>query len=444
MSFGARIKRLREESGAVLAFVAVGMIVFLGMAAYSIDLGRAWFTQRELQRALDASVLAASQDLPDENAATITAHEYGPEATGKNPLKIATATTTTLVVEPRCVTSVEGPCEPFNALHVQGTAEVPTIFAKIFGIDTMTVRAAATACSPCIGKKKLDIVMVLDRTGSMCANNGPTQDPDCTDPTGQNPTDLDFAKDGIKTFLDLMDPSVHSVGLSVLPPKGPNVSCSAKPVSNIVTRNGRRIEDPSRPPLWYDDPASQYLLVPLSADYKQADGSLDPSSSLVSTLNCITGGGRTAYANAIDAAWQELDGPNGRPDAQDVIIFLSDGAANYGPSFYPDSSPYRATPCGQGVASAGAAKTGGALVYSIGYDLDTGTGSYEQCHPAWWSGNQSQQLEGINAFDAIQAIATDRTTFYNKPNRGQLNTIFMAIAADIGTRFSQLIDDDAT
>jgi hypothetical protein len=416
---GTRIGRLRGESGAVLIFVAVGMIAFLGMAAYSIDLGRAWFTQRELQRALDASVLAAAQDLPDDVAAEITAHEYGPEDIGKNPLKIATATT--LEVEPRCVTSIEGPCEPFNALHLKGTAEVPTIFAKIFGIDTMTVRAQATACSPCIGKKPLDIMLVLDRTGSMCQLSNGQNDPNCTD--------LNFAKDGIRTFLgfEFIDPTVHKVGLAVLPPKPPAAACTTSPPSLA----------------WYDNPNSQYVLVPLSDDYKSSSGSLNNSSALVSTVNCIAGGGRTAYANAIDSAWQELKSSRGRDDAQDIIIFLSDGAANYGPNWYPNTSPYRATPCGQGVTSAQVTKDGGALVYTIGYDLNGGSATYEQCHPAWWNGNQNQQLEGINAFDAIQAMASDPATFYNQPNPGELRTVFSAIATDISQRFSQLIDDDA-
>lgn len=343
-----------------MAFVVVAMIVFLGMAAFSIDLGRAWFTQRELQRALDASVLAASQDLPDMNAAMITAHEFGPEATGKNPLKIANVSG--LDVEPRCVTSIEGACEPYNALHVSATAEVPTVFAKIFGIDTMTVDAKATACSPCIGKKRLDIMMVLDRTGSMCQFSNGQSDPNCTDLTN--------AKEGIKTFLGLMDPSVHNVGLVVLPPALTIGQKCSRPQSS-----------------WYHDPDARFLLIELRNDYQNSDGTLDTSSNLVSTVNCIRGGGRTAYADAIDTAQRHLTN-KGRDDAQHVVIFLSDGAANYGPNYYPNSSPYRATPCHQGITSSGWAQAEGTLVYSIGYDLNGNNNDYEQCHPAWWSGGQ--------------------------------------------------------
>jgi hypothetical protein len=256
----------------------------------------------------------------------------------------------------------------------------------------------------------------------MCQFSNGHNDPNCTD--------LNYAKDGIRAFLgfDFIDPTVHRIGLAVLPPKPPTAACTTTPPSLT----------------WYDNPNSQYVLVPLSENYKNANGSLNTSSALVSTVNCIAGGGRTAYANAIDSAWQELKSPRGRDDAQDIIIFLSDGAANYGPNWYPNSHPYRATPCGAGVTSAQVAKDGGALFYSIGYDLNGGAATYEQCHPAWWNGNQNQQLEGINAFDAIQAMASDPATFYNQPDPGQLRGVFTAIATDISQRFSQLIDDNAS
>ena len=418
MNCGTRERALRGESGQALIFVVLAMFVLIGFTAFAVDAGRAWFTQRELQRSVDAAALAAAQDLPDIAAATATAEQYGPDAGAKNPLRLTDATQIT--VDPRCVTSIEGPCAPYNAVQIQGTAEVPTTFARILGFDSMTVSATATACSPCLGKKKLDVMMVLDRTGSMCQTSSGQNDPACTDLTN--------ARLGIETFLGLMDPTVHSVGLAVLPPSlNASTRCQAPPSL-----------------AWYDSPGSRYLLVPLSNDYQLSNGSLNAGSSLVDTLRCVRGGGRTAYADAIDAGQLEL-ATNGRADAEKIIIFLSDGAANYGPSFYGNSSPYRATPCHQGVTSAGVAKAAGTLVYSIGYDLNGAGTDHEQCHPAWWNGNQSQQLEQppISSWEAIQQIATEPATFYNKPDPGQLNTIFQAIAADISARYARLIDDDA-
>jgi hypothetical protein len=410
--------RLRGESGQALILTALTMLVLLGIAGFAIDAGRAWFTQRELQRALDAAALAAAQDLPDVTAAQQTAHLYGPETGSKNPLRIADSVT--LSVDPRCVTSIPGSCQPYNALQISGTATLSTTFAKVLGFDTLTVRAKATACSPCLNRKKLDIMVVLDRTGSMCQFSNGGSDPNCTDLTN--------ARGGIEEFLDVMDPSVHHVGLAVLPPKLPSATCSARPQQS-----------------WYDNVDSQYLLAPLSTDYKLANGSLNASSTLVDRLrNCTPGGGRTAYANAIDVAQTHLQNA-GRSDAENIIVFLSDGAANYGPNYYPNTSPYRSTPCRQGVNSSGVAKTAGTTVYSIGYDLNGSGTDFEQCHVAWWTGGATTLLEQppITSWDAIRAIATDQSTFYNKPDPGDLRPIFQAIAADIGARFSRLIDDDA-
>ena len=113
-------------------------------------------------------------------------------------------------------------------------------------------------------------------------------------------------------------------------------------------------------------PPPAYTVVPLSNAYASSVGNLDNASPLVSTVNCVQAGGNTAYAEAVDAAYAELQA-DGRPNAQKAIVILSDGAANTGPSQLPATSPYRTTPCGQGVTSAGIAKADKVLVYSIAY-----------------------------------------------------------------------------
>lgn len=51
-----------DESGAVLAFVALGLVVFMGCAAIAIDLGNVWAHRRAVSTASDAAALAAAQD----------------------------------------------------------------------------------------------------------------------------------------------------------------------------------------------------------------------------------------------------------------------------------------------------------------------------------------------------------------------------------------------
>ena len=118
-----------------------------------------------------------------------------------------------------------------------------------------------------------------------------------------------------------------------------------------------------------------------------------------------------------------------------MIVFLSDGAANTGPSYYPATSPYRVTPCHQGITSAQTATAAGSSVYSIGYDV-----GHDVCKNA----NGSNESPAITALQALQGIASNSSQFYNQPDAAQLNTIFTAIANDILHGASRLVDDNAS
>jgi hypothetical protein len=55
--------------------------------------------------------------------------------------------------------------------------------------------------------------------------------------------------------------------------------------------------------------------------------------------------------------------------------------------------------------------------------------------------NEACGAWGCNAYDAIRAIATSPAHFYNKPDPGQLNTIFTQIAIDLAGSRGRLIDN---
>lgn len=418
-------RKVKDESGQVLVLVTVVMVVLIAMAGFALDVGHAYLVQRQLQAATDAAALSAALDLPDTAAASATAANYGPEPAKKN--KLGANDNAKIDVKFKCVTSIATGCTStsgLNSISVKSTSVVNTVFARVIGINSFTVHAAATACSPC-SVKPLDIMIVLDRTGSMCQVSNPNgsgviQDPmvNAIDPsTGQkygNPrgcTDLTNAKNGVNTFLSLMKPQFHHVGLAVLPP-----------VASASTQAGR-CSTPSAQMFNYDNQNAAYTLVGLSSDF------LDPGSSFAQTLTCLPSVGRTAYADAIDSAQMEL-ATRARPGVQRVMIFLSDGAANYGGTWHPASSPYRTNPCHQGITSANLAKAAGTTVYTIGYDLNGSGTDPEQCSDA----------VSITSLKAMQDIASAPNTFYNKPDPGQLNTIFRSIAEDI-FRTAQLIDD---
>jgi hypothetical protein len=387
--------------------VVLFLFVLLGMAAMVIDVGYAFYAQRSLQAQVDAAALAGAQELPDPSRAEAVAYEYSGRAGGRN--EQSNVRNVTVEVRTRCLTRVPG-CDPVNAVVVTEEATINTLFAGVLGIDTFNVKAKSTACSPC-GVKPLDVMLVLDRTGSMCQDHWGRADPNCTD--------LENAKEGMRTFLSFFEESSQWVGLAALPP---------------ATSRSRRCNTPDTPN--YNSRSSPYVLVPLSKDYGTPDAGLNGNSDLVKTINCQRGGGRTAYADALEHAQAELD-RNGRPDVQDIIVFLSDGAANIGPTYYSSSSPYRRQPCHQGIWSAANIKSRGTWIYSIGYDLDALDGGANRCE-TWDGRNESPS---ITAYSALQQIASGPDKFYDKPTPGQLRTIFTQVAADIRKGASALIDE---
>ncbi len=395
-------RRVHSEDGQALIIVVLFLIVMLGFCALCLDVGHAYLAQRRLQSSVDAAALAGAQELPDVAGATTWANTYG-SGGSNDPSGLDSVT---MSVSTRCIASIPG-CAPANAVVVKETGVVKTTFAKLLGVGSFTVHASATACSPC-GEKPLDVMLVLDRTGSMCTDAAGNQDPGCTD--------MENARNGIKTFLSFMNPALDHVGLAVLPP---------------ATSMAKKCDPPSATS--YNSLASPYVLVPLSSDYKTGTG-LNDSSDLVSTIDCVKAAGSTAYANAIDAAQAEIV-QDGRPGTQKVIVFLSDGAANTGPTYYPAGSPYRVTPCHQGETSATIATAAGSTVYSIGYDVG---------HDVCKNSNGSAESPSITALQALQGIASNSSQFYNQPNAAQLNTIFAAIANDVLHGASRLVDDNAS
>jgi hypothetical protein len=401
---------IRNERGQVVVLVVVMLVVLLGFAALVIDVGYAYYAHRQLQASADAAALAGAQELPDRARAEAVAREYSASDGSKNEHHDIPDVTTT--VETKCINSIPG-CDPVNAVVVMEKAPTKTFFAGLFGIDTFRITAKATACSPC-GVKPLDIMMVLDRTGSMCQTSSGAADPACTD--------LNNAKEGMRTFLGYLEPSTQWVGLAVLPPA-------------TGTTTTARCATPSDAN--YNNANYPYVIVGVrEGNNYSKDRVLDPSSKLVSTINCQRGSGRTAYANALEAAQRELE-INGRPDVKNVIIFLSDGAANTGPTYYPTTSPYRRQPCRQGVTSAATIKSKGTLIYSIGYDLNALNGGANVCT----SYTGATESPSITAYDAIRQIASSPGAFFNKPDAGQLRTIFTEIAADLARGTSALIDE---
>ena len=489
-NLGSRMRRrAADESGQILTMTAVSIVLMLVCVGLVVDVGHAMLVQRQLQAGVDAAALAGAQHLPDAPAAESVAVQYSASPGSKN--SVNTVDNAATIAKAACLQGVPG-CNRrdggVNGIVVESKSDVPTWFGRIIGIDKLKVSAKATACSPC-SVKPLDIMIVLDRTGSMCQFAPGVNDPNCTD--------LKNARQGIETFLGFMDPSVDKVGLALTPPvlEAQYVAdCPYTPWDGDPPGPKPNGKYYGYDQWWHPDgidsptgsnssfyvvaslegadgiPGDDYLVQDMNGDWilnKPPNG--PGTSAVIQRLNCTGGAGSTSYALSIEEAKRELNA-HGRGNVQDIVIFLSDGAANTSPQTVPNGhwtsngtgpGGWIWKPCGSGVESAKRIKPT-TIVYTIGYDLDAGAGAPEKCRrpnlnghqnggnpvetgcgtvPTGWGGVTT----GCSAYDAIRAMASvdsaGQPLFYNKPNPGQLNDIFRAIALDLSGSRGRLIDN---
>ena len=150
-----------------LAFVAVGLAAFIGMAALAVDLGMLYVARSQAQRAADAAALAAGVEVwkfgGDHAAARAAAEQYGLE--------------NDILGQPTVIRDedVTFPSDDTVRVWVRRTRArgnaVPTIFARILGIDQVDVvtRAAARAF-PAGGVDCVLPIMIPDRWEELGGN----------------------------------------------------------------------------------------------------------------------------------------------------------------------------------------------------------------------------------------------------------------------------------
>lgn len=166
----------RQEFGQGLVLAALGMVVILGFAAMAVDVGF-WYSQRgEVQKAVDAAALAGAWELPDDYAA---AEAKTREYLVKNGVDEAEGDTISITF--RCTSTYLIACNPstnhWDTIVVEVERPAEAWFARIFGIEEALIRdVRAAGCNgPCGGAAfaPVDVVQILDRTGSMTMGAAP-------------------------------------------------------------------------------------------------------------------------------------------------------------------------------------------------------------------------------------------------------------------------------
>jgi hypothetical protein len=120
--------------------------VLLGMAAAVLDVGSWYRAQRALQATVDAAALAGAQKLPESTGqASALATEYA----AKNGGGSITVSFSSDVVSN-------------DTISVEGTRPAPGFFAKVFGVESVTVKAHAKARTGGISQAKYVVPIVVD------------------------------------------------------------------------------------------------------------------------------------------------------------------------------------------------------------------------------------------------------------------------------------------
>lgn len=451
----SRFGRLRDERGVVAVIIALCMIVLVGITAVAVDLGYTYLQKRRLQAAVDFALLAGAQKLPDSSSATNDAQSFLDSNWRQNgnsvdpSLDLSTCTFDPASPQqcssssPACVAS--GPCQ----LRIRASAQVPTFFGKIFGYDSISVSAQGSACGGCdTSTQKFDVVVVLDRSFSMCLDANGQYD---------NCYSLNQAKQGIQALLNFFNPATDRLGLAVLS-SGDNVApfnhsgtypCDTASVSDYGGSHGTFYG--SLGDFMDGTPSSHdsWLIAPLANDFKNADGSINNSSPFVSDLNCLQPKFWTPMAPAVQAATNELIN-NGRPDARKVIIYMGDGGGNAQPmqrdangnatataSWYTPSPGNNLLPCHDAVGQAAIAKQHGIEVFTLAYNINSGNA--DTCYANNKPNSASNIEPGIDARSTLQQMASDANHYYEKQTPGEVYSIFQSIGHQItngGTRIT--------
>ena len=152
-------KLVKDQKGSILIQTALAGTILVGMLGIGVDLGRAYLYRSKLSGALDAAALAGSKAFHSPTRdAEIQAFF---NSNFKSDFMEGT-------VKPLVITEVD---TVTKTLDVSTSADLDTVFMRIFGFDDISIGASAETTSKQTG---LQLVMVLDNTGSMRSSDSGT------------------------------------------------------------------------------------------------------------------------------------------------------------------------------------------------------------------------------------------------------------------------------
>ena len=181
----------RSERGQSLVIVLIFMTALIGMAAAVIDVGSWYRTDRKLQANADAAALAGAQELPESKAAAeLAALTWADKNDGGVEAKNVKFRSTVV---------------PNDTIEVTAERPAPGFFAKLFGFDSVEVRAKAAARAGVMNRGRWAAPVAIDWRHEKLQCK--------PEPCWGDATELDFEKVGPGAFrLMTIDGSYGGTG----------------------------------------------------------------------------------------------------------------------------------------------------------------------------------------------------------------------------------------
>jgi hypothetical protein len=470
----------KDRRGFALALVGAAMVGLTGMGTLSVDLAVVYFAKTQLQATANAAAMAGgavlwevNTFLPGETSssqAVTAATTYSGVSSDKNAMaasyNVAMASGYPKLL---CLTSTGVSCSTtsspptYNAIEVQETATVPLIFARMFGYSSVTLTATAMAGEVCPGgcatgsglsPPPYNVMLIIDSTQSMAT----TTNSSCT-VTGVsgNPSMFQCALAGAQTLLKQLNGTQDWVGLMTFP--GLNTAAElpydyCDPATSLSGDTAAYGNEKLGGSVSVNPPYYQIIgnTTTLDTTYSGSTaGTLSTSDNLVKAISvagtptsCGTtltsdtqktglqdiGGQGTYYAGVLTYATTVLYDINqirNLPPSHNVIILLSDGAANSTTvTNYQSGSE-----CNLAVQAAQAATQAGYVVIAVAYGTEaTGNGCTtptEQTNSPYY-GSPCKTMQNIASspiyFYSETSAVSNGCTSADHPNLSSLSQIF--------------------
>lgn len=378
-----------HKRGATAIMFAVMLAGLTGMAGLTIDVGRVLAARSGFAAETQAAALAGAQAMLAANADQTSVSAAVAAWNTANPPSNVTVTGTTTTLSCVTATSSLPTCSGTNpnAVKVTRTGTVTTHFLKAFGYSSFTIGATASAAKAGGAGTPLNVMFILDATGSMGSTDG-----NCTVPNTKSPTRFQCAEYSIQSILKVMQPTMSSVGLMVFPG-----------LSSQYTAGKPCPTQPSSTP-YLSSKIYYQIGTGLATDYNNSSG-LNDTSNIVEAVGdatnklsgCLSnkGGQGTYLAEVITKAQAALPVVTG---TKNVIILLSDGDASATAAQLNNQTAKVSKQCGQYVTAAQTATTAGTTVYAVAYGAATSGCSTGDTY---------------NPCTAMKAVASDSTKFFS-------------------------------